>query len=77
MNNIPACNVCLLCQASRGQTDGPGDKNAYFSLWFVQKLAGGGMRLRHEPVPGAGKLPSFYVKSASATGTLRKDVLHI
>lgn len=60
INNIPTCNVCLLCQTSGEWTDAPRDKNAYSSLWFVQKLAVGGLRLRlgHGPGPELAHLPA-------------------
>lgn len=59
-NNIPICDVCLLCQTSRERTDAPGrggrvtagDKNAYSSLWLVQKLAAGGLGLGLGQGPG-------------------------
>lgn len=56
-----------------------GDKNAYSSLWLVQKLAVGGLGAgaRTRARARAGSAPGCYVKSASATTTLRKAASHI
>lgn len=58
-----------------------GDKNAYSSLWLVQKLSAGGLGAgagaRTRARARAGSAPGCYVKSASATTTLRKAASHI
>lgn len=65
-NNIPICNVYPLCQMRREWTDAPGGggrvtagyKNAYSSLWLIQKFAAGilGLGLGRGPGPELAQL---------------------
>lgn len=58
-NKIPICHVCPLCRAGSEQMHQGrggaelqlGTKNAYSSLWLVQKLAAGGLGLGLGPRP--------------------------